>query len=111
MQESVPQANCTSFVDLKSVVEPVRCGHDLQSTVTFQPTTAPSRDTLVAAWAHLLRCYTGDDAPVFRVDDGIIRYHLDDGRREKVEPIEDESGRSLPTGITFASVRFSMCLA
>ena len=105
MQSPISQVHRTSFVDLKSVVEPLHVVGELKSTVVFKPAAAPSREVLVAAWAHLLRCYTGEDRPVFRVDRDTIRYHIEEGHSERVIPLDDDSGRSLPTGITFHLVR------
>ena len=96
----------TSLGDLKSFEEQVQPVPDLQSSVEFQPTAAPGFPVLITAWAHLLRCYTQDERPVFRVNDDSIRFHVEEGTYVRVKTLDAGPGRRSQTGITIASGGF-----
>ena len=94
----------TSFPDLRASTNPI---DDLKNGVSRSSWCLPHfnarLDNIIAAWAYLLRAYTGEEQPIFQVNDHVVRIDLQDQsnkviRGDKLDHKEKSKGTAVLTG-------------
>lgn len=63
-----------------------------------------TRENIIQSWAELLRAFTGDNSPVFDLENSPIRFDLDEARLDPVEVEEHGQAQQNITGILFTKV-------
>jgi ferricrocin synthase len=75
----------TSFPDLRpDLAPPERSQNAAERTWKIDNVSLPT-EIVIRAWASLLHCYTGDDAPIFCLDGKAVRVETSDKRYSRVD--------------------------